>query len=243
MPGDDLYELHIDAFTPKTISMAHLAEYMADFAELLGHHQQVHFEKLREGSLVLASRVESVASNKVWRRLDEVRYGNAPKPAQKAYQSIGNRLAEDNAVGKIVRGSSEVIQFPGGIRIVERSLGPFEQVGTLDGEIIQIGGRDETINVHLRTAEDVVQCVTTKAIARRLAQHLFGPPVRLTGVGMWSRSESGKWTLRKFTVQDFDALDQTSLPKLFESLRAKLGPGSSGRPNPAAFLRELREER
>lgn len=241
MPGDDVYELHIDAFTPKTISMARLAEYMADFAELLGHHQQVHFEKLREGSLVLASRVESVALNKVRRRIEEVRYGNAPKPARRAYQSIDNRLADDNAVGKIVRGSSEVIPFPGRTRVAERSLGPVEQTGTLDGEVIQIGGRDETINVHLRTAEDIVTCITTKAIARRLAQHLFGPPVRLTGVGMWSRSESGKWALRKFTVHDFETLDQTSLPRLFESLRAKLGPGSSERPNPAAFLRELRE--
>ena len=242
MLGDDVYELHIDAFTPKTISMARLAEYMADFAELLGHHQQVHFEKLSEGSLVLASRVEPVAQNKVRRRIEEVRYGNAPKPAQKAYQSIDSRLADDNAVGKIVRGASEVIPFPGRTRVIERSLGPVEQADTLDGEVIQIGGRDETINVHLRTAEGVVQCVTTKAIARRMAQHLFGPPVRLTGVGMWSRSESGKWTLRKFAVHDFDTLDQTSLPKLFESLRAKLGPGPSGRPNPAAFLCELREE-
>jgi hypothetical protein len=222
--------------------MARLAEYMADFAELLGHQDQVHFEELREGSLAVASRVEPVAQNKVRRRLDEVRYGNGPKAALKAYLSIDNRLAEDNAVGRILHGAAEVIPFPGRTRLIERSLGPVEQAGTLDGEVIQIGGRDETINVHLRSGEEVVQCITTKAIARRLAQHLFGPPIRLTGVGMWSRSESGKWTLRKFTVQDFDTLDQTSLPKLFESLRAKLGPGPGGRPSPAAFLRELREE-
>ena len=35
MLGDEVYELHIDALTPETISMARLAEYMADFAELL----------------------------------------------------------------------------------------------------------------------------------------------------------------------------------------------------------------
>lgn len=242
MPGDDVYELYIDAFTPKTISMARLAEYMADFAELLGHHDQVHFDTLREGSLVVASQVEPVAQIRVRRRLDEVRYGNGPKAAMRAYQSIDNRLAEDNAVGKIVHGVAEVISFRGRTQVAERSLGPVEQAGTLDGEVIQIGGRDETINVHLRSGEEVVQCVTTKTIARRLAQHLFGPPVRVNGVGMWSRSESGKWTLRKFTIQDFDTLDQTSLPKLFENLRAKLGPGPSGRANPAAFLRELREE-
>jgi hypothetical protein len=242
MPGDDVYELYIDALTPTTISMARLAEYMADFAELLGHQEQVHFEAVKAGSLSLASRVEPVAQNKVRRRLDEVRYGNGPKAAAKAYQSLDNRLAEDNAVGRIVHRAAKVIEFPGRARVREHSTGPVEQVGTLDGEVIQIGGRDETINVHLKTGEDVMHCITTKAVARRLAHHMFGPPVRLNGVGMWSRSESGKWALRSFTVRDFDTLDQTPLPKLLENLRAKLGPGPNGRSNPVAFLRELREE-
>ena len=242
MPADEVYELYIDTLTPATISMARLAEYMADFAELLGHEEHVHFEAVKPGSLSLTSRVEPIAQNKVRRRVDEVRYGNGPKAAVKAYQSLDNRLAEDNAAGRIVHRAAKVIEFPGRTRVVERSLGPVEQSGTLDGEVIQIGGRDETINVHLKIGEDVVYCVTTKAVARRLAHHIFGPPVRLSGIGMWSRSESGKWLLRSFSVRDFDTLDQTPLPKLFEDLRAKLGPGPQGRPNPVAFLRGLREE-
>jgi hypothetical protein len=242
MLGDGVYELYIDALTPTTISMARLAEYMADFAELLGHQEYVHFEAVKPGSLCLASRVEPIAQNKVRHRVDEVRYGKGPKAAVKAFQSLDNRLAEDNAVGRIVHRSAKLIEFPGRTRPVEHSIGPVEQTGTLDGEIIQIGGRDETINVHLKAGDDVVHCITKKAMARRLAHHMFGPPVRLSGVGMWSRSESGKWTLRSFTIHDFDTLDQTPLPKLFENLRAKLAPGPHGRPNPVTFLCEIREE-
>jgi hypothetical protein len=242
MPGDEVYELYIDALGPATISMARLAEYMADFAKLLGHREHVHFEGVRRGSLSVASRVEPIAQIKIRRRIDEVRYGNGPKAAIEAYQSLDDRLAEDNAIGCVVHGSAKVIEFRGRTRLVEHSLGPIEQVGTLDGEVIQIGGRDETVNVHLRTSDDVVHCVTTKAIARRLAHHLFGPPIRLGGVGRWSRSESGKWAVRSFTIRDFDTPDETPLPKLFENLRAKLAPGAQGRPNPVAFLRELREE-
>ncbi len=243
MPGDEVYELYIDALTPTTISMARLAEYMTDFAELLGHQEHVHFEAVRPGSLSLATRIEPIAQNKVRRRVDEVRYGNGPKKAMKAYRSLDSRLAEDNAVGRIVHRSAKIIEFPGRTRVEERTIGPVEQAGTLDGEVIQIGGRDETINVHIKMGDDVVYCITTKAIARRLAHHMFGPPVRLSGVGMWSRSESGKWALRSFAVRDFETLDQTPLPKLFENLRAKLAPGPGGRPNPVTFLRELREER
>ena len=242
MPGDEVYELYIDALTPTTISMARLAEYMADFAELLGHQEHVHFEAVKPGSLSLASRVEPIAQNKVRRRVDEVRYGNGPKAAIKAYQSLDNRLADDNAVGRVVHRAAKLIEFPGRTRIVERSVGPIEQAGTLDGEVIQIGGRDETINVHLKMGDDVVHCITTKAVARRLAHHLFGSPVRLSGVGKWSRAESGEWSLRSFAVRDFDTLDSTPLPKLFENLRAKLTPGAHGRSNPVTLLRELREE-
>jgi hypothetical protein len=242
MPGEEIYELHIDALDPATISMARLAEYMSDFAELLGYQEHVHFEAVKPGSLSLTSRVEPIAQNKVRRRVEEVRYGNGPKSAIKASQSLDCRLAEDNAAGRIMHRAAKVIEFSGRSRVVERSTGPVEQKGTVDGEVIQIGGRDETINVHLKAGDDVVHCVTTRALARRLAHHIFGPPVRLSGLGVWSRSESGKWTLRSFTIHDFEALDQTPLPKLFEDLRARLAPRPEGRPNPVSLLRELRED-
>ena len=56
-------------------------------------------------------------------------------------------------MGRIIRGTARLIEFPGRTRHVEEKLGPIEQPGTLDGEVIQIGGRDETINVHLRAGE------------------------------------------------------------------------------------------
>ncbi len=80
MPGDDVYELYIDAFTPATISMARLADYMRDFAEMLGNPEHVHFDKLKAGSLSLATRVDPVAQNKVAHRVEEIRYGGGPKP-------------------------------------------------------------------------------------------------------------------------------------------------------------------
>jgi hypothetical protein len=241
MPGDDVYELYIDAFTPATISMARLADYMRDFAEMLGHPEHVHFDKLKAGSLSLATRVDPVAQNKVAHRVEEIRYGGGPKPALRAKQSLDDRLAEDNAIGRVVHRGAKVIEFAGRNRMVEKSTGPIEQADTLVGEVIQIGGRDETINIHLKMGDDVFShCVTSKAVARRLAHHLFGPAIRLRGTGVWSRAESGAWRLHRFSLDDFEPLDATPLPTLFQNLRAKLG--TEGRANPILFLRELREE-
>jgi hypothetical protein len=242
MPGEETYELHIDAFTPDTIPMARLADYMASFAELLGHKEHVHFGKLKTGSLSIAVRVDDVAQPKVDKRIDEVRYGKGPQAALKALKDIDDKLAEDNAVGRIVHGKAKLIEFPGRTRHEESKLGPIAQAGTLDGEVIQIGGRDETINIHLKSGDQIRQCIASKAIARKLAAHIFGAPVRVRGTGIWARSESGAWILKRFEIKDFDPLDETSLSKLFEGLRARLTPPEGGRINPVDLMRQLREE-
>jgi hypothetical protein len=189
MSGDDTYELYIDAFTPASIPMSRLAEYMAGFAVLLGHEEHVHFDQLKSGSVTVVSRVEPVAWNKVQRRLDEVRFGTGPKAAMDAFRQIDENLAADNAVGRVVHGKARVMEFPGRNRPVESSVGPIVQPGTLDGEVIQVGGRDETINIHIKAGDDIHHCITTKMIARHLAQHIFGAPVRVHGRGTWSRAE------------------------------------------------------
>jgi hypothetical protein len=243
MPGEEVYELYVDSFTPETIPMARLADYMASFAELLGHREHVHFGELKPGSLRVGARVDEIARRKVDKRVDEVRYGGGPQPALKALRDLDDKLAEDNAVGRIVRGKAKLIEFPGRTRHVEEKLGPVEQPGTLDGEVIQIGGRDETINIHLKAdAQYLTPCVTSKAIARRLAHHLFGAPIRVRGTGTWARMESGTWLLKKFEITDFETLDETPLSKLFDGLRARLAPPDGGRTNPVDLMRQLREE-
>ena len=204
MPGDDVYELYIDAFTPATISMARLADYMRDFAEMLGHPEHVHFDKLKAGSLSLATRVDPVAQNKVAHRVEEIRYGGGPKPALRAKQSLDDRLAEDNAIGRILHRGSNVIEFAGRTRLVEKSSGPVEQADTLVGEVIQVGGRDETINIHLKIGDDVfTHCITSRAVARGSPTICSGArasgPARSLGCGAFIASlsrTSRPWTRR-----------------------------------------------
>lgn len=242
MPGEETYELHIDVFTPDTIPMSRLAGYMTNFAELLGHREHVHFGRLRPGSLILAARVEKIAQRKVLKRVDALRYGAGTESARKALREIDERLAEDNATGGLLSGGTKLIEFPGRARRIETKLGPVDQVGVLDGEIIQIGGRDETINVQLKAGDSIHLCVTSKAVARRLARHIFGGPIRVRGRGTWARLESGAWLLKRFEIEDFETLEETSLSELFEGLRERLIPPEGGRMNPVELMRQLREE-
>jgi hypothetical protein len=243
MSGLDKYDLYIDAFSPATIPMARLSEYMKDFAKLLGQERHVHFAELCEGSLAIRSYVDEEARSKVESRLEEVRLGLGPKAAQEALLSINSRLAEDHAVGWIQRGSARVIEFAGRNKTKDAEIGPIMQPGSLDGEIVQIGGKDDSINIHLRMEDSVYRCITTKVIARQLAPHIFESTVRLYGIGHWWRSDSGQWFLKHFDIDKFEILDdKTSLTKVFSRLREQLVPPESGRQNPIDLMLFLREE-
>ena len=242
MTESDQYELYIDALNPDTVPMVRLAEYMENFAKLLGQTEHVHFVTLHSGSLTLAVKVEPQAIPKIEKQVEELARGGGSVAARKALQQLDDLLCEDNAVGSVRHGKQNLIEFPGRTRHVETVLGPITQLGTLDGELIHVGGRDETVNIHLKNGEKTHQCITSKEIARSIARHIFGSPIRVIGEGTWNRSESGTWSLKKFEIRNFELLDGTPLLDLFAALRAQLLPPDGGRTNPVELMRQLRGE-
>jgi len=130
MDNDKKLFFYIDAYSPETIPMAKLAEYMADFAALLGKEHRVHFDHLEAGSTTIVRRVEYEDVPKVTTRLDEIRRGAAPKELARIVEQIDTRLANDNAIGRVLfaageHGSTaELASFPGRDRPKIPSHGP-----------------------------------------------------------------------------------------------------------------------
>jgi hypothetical protein len=219
------YRLQIDVFSVDSLPMARLAEYMAELAVLLGERERVHFSHLEEGSAVLVSTVEPVAFPKVEERVACVGRGDGPKDAMQAYKNIDNLLAKDGAVAVLIAPSqSKVIEFPGRTRPKPVRYGPFREVGTLDGRIIRIGGRDETIPVWLKDGDVEYHCnVRGEEVARRLAPYYLNGIVRLHGSGKWVREENGSWTLQQFDISDFEVLDDSPMIDVVGKLRAVEG--------------------
>ncbi len=121
---------------------------------------------------------------KVDRRLHDVRVGAGDAVAIKAYRSIDDRLADDNTNGLLVEvvggKSAQIIKFPGRDRPTPVTFGPFNEEGSLDGILVSVGGRDETISVQLQNGDVVYTgCETTRDVARELGKHMF-EPVRIS---------------------------------------------------------------
>jgi hypothetical protein len=120
------------------------------------------------------------------------------------------------------------------------AYGPFNQDGHLDGILISVGGKDESISIRLQNGDTTyANCDTTRVIARELGKHLF-EPVRIHGVGRWTRERDGKWTLIRFRVHRFDTLGKESLADTVAALRAVQGSGWKAFHNPLAELEDLR---
>ena len=248
MNDDKRLIFYIDAYSPETIPMAKLADYMADFAALLGKDNAVHFAGLEKGSTKLAARVEFEDVPKVTTRLHDIRRGNPPKDAIKIFAQIDARLANDNAVGRIfIEGeegaAAELLAFPGRDRPKAQSYGPFNQEGSLDGLLISIGGKDETISLRLQNGETTYSnCDTTRTIARDLGKHLF-EPIRVHGTGRWLREADGSWTLIRFRVHRFEVLGKDSLRDSVAALRSIRGSGWKDLTDPLAELDDLRRDK
>lgn len=226
MDTPEILQFRIDVFTPETIPMAKLAKYMGELAALYGSETLVHFDKMRTGSAILQSKVEQSAVASVGSRLQLVHDFDAPDDLLKAYQNINTLLRSDNAVGTIKKEKGAVIlKFPGRNTVVSKTY-KVREAGILDGVVIRIGGKDNSIPVWLQDLDGTINyCEANKEMARELVQNYLGQPIRVTGQGDWLRGEDGLWKLEKFKIAGWSALDTTPLDEIIRKAREQDGNG------------------
>lgn len=239
------YRLRIDSdFTPATFPMERLGEYLSALARLLGQTPNVHFTDLRAGSSILAVNVDDAAVKTVVERVRAVHTGFGPSDALKAYGQLDALLWQDGATATLV--SEEmgiVIPFRGRDRPEPVVFGPFRQDGTVDGQVIRVGGTGDTIPVHLRDGDAIhSHLFASTDVARRVAQHLFGPTVRVHGTGTWFRTAEGIWELRSFRITDFELLGDEPLTDVIRNIQAASGSSWNEIPDPVRLLMEQRRD-
>ncbi|HOZ47245.1 MAG TPA: hypothetical protein PK468_11595 [Candidatus Hydrogenedentes bacterium] len=218
------YVFKMDAYSIETLPMNRLAEYMSDLATIFGEHKQVHFVRLKKGSVALNIRVDNEAEPKVRNRIRLSKQEEGPPEARTAIQNLNKRLAEDNASGALLGPNEEnILQFPGKELFAGPTIGPIRQPGALDGVPIRVGGRGRrpTVPVHLEGLEgQFYNCSATREIARGIAKHMFQTPLRVSGIGQWFRGADGEWEMRSFAIHEFREIEGVSLSETVQHLRA-----------------------
>ncbi|MGQ0529996.1 MAG: hypothetical protein ACT4PG_09325 [Panacagrimonas sp.] len=214
------YEFTIGAYSPKTIPMARLAEYLTALADLIGEKDRVHFEGLKPGSTVVRIRVQPEARVRSRQRIQEARTADKDHQTYKPYRQLNELLRIDGAEGAITAGGAEIIRFPGHRESLPQVIGPFHKHTEVDGVLVRIGGRDKSAHAQIVDAEGTVwNCEMDRDMARRLVSYLYGAPIRLSGDGRWLRNAEAQWELDRFKATDFRPLDGRSLADAIAAIR------------------------
>ena len=216
----ELLEFVIDAYSPDTLPMSRLAEYMAELATLLGEKDHVHFVELAEGSSRLVHAVEYEASPKVRNRVHAARVGDGDPEARRAFATLDRMLRNDNASGELREPhGATLLTFPGNTKQLDEEYGPFNEEGQLYGIPIMVGGKKKIVPVHIEDGDLIHNCEASRDVASDIAGCLFKSPVRVFGVGRHVRNAEGQWEMRSFRISHFERLDARPLAETVERLR------------------------
>lgn len=215
-----IYRLVVDDIKKADLTVERLAQYLEQFARLLGNPEGVHFKELREGSCQIVANVDIENRKDIYARIRSVGKGVADnKEVTKVFEKINDLLEQDNSSGslKVSGRKANVINFPG-VRRKKEEATKISEEGSIQGILYELGGLDDTINIGLRTAGyGDVRATIQKSLAEDLKVKLW-KEVRLFGNGQWKRSSEG-WKLTSFTVNRFEELDSVSLTELTREVR------------------------
>lgn len=239
---DDTYTFRIDSFTPATLPLARLAEYLAALADLFGEEQSVHFKALKKGSAQVVNTVEKHAAPKVRLRVQNASTVEASADIAEPFQRINKMLRLDNATGQLKLGTARILDFPGRKAIKPPIMGPFTQPFERDGVLVRIGGKDKSAHAIIRDPEgEDWSFEISRDLARSLCHHLFGGPLRLRGTARWLRNEDGKWEYTSLRASDFVELSSASLKETLDQAGHLYRQHALGE-DPIGLLRDLRND-
>lgn len=115
------------------------------------------------------------------------------------------------------------------------------EAGVIDGVVVRVGSRDNTIPVWLKDAEGTIhKCEAGSAVALELVRQYLGKPIRVSGQGDWQRGEDG-WSMEKFEISSWEPLDDTPIAEMLNAARRVDGNGWNDVDDPIKEHLNLRE--
>jgi hypothetical protein len=235
--------LRIPKGSPSRIRMDRLAEYMKEFAHLLGLENSPVFVGVKNASIGLMTKVSADCTLEAWKSVQTAKTFPESKPGRHL-DRIENMLGEDSFGSAELRDASEKVIYLFNARPQDDVKNiTVRQQGEVDGVVTGLVGADDTMHLHLRDSlsRDLKLIVRDEGLARGLLQQFRGQHVRLRVHGTWVRTDDG-WIpeSNRCTVDGFEVLDSTPVAEIFTQLAAIPGNGWTELSNATASWLELR---
>jgi len=214
------FALHIKGVSLDSLDMARLADYMKAFADLIGDASSPKLVSIVKGSVVMRVRDcgehPAIARQRIRDAEDDDTPGNT------SYQKLISLMHKDGARGSIIdRDRNVLLAFtPTRAANDESKEYILHDNGELDGVVVGIAGKDDTVHVRLQALDDTVHSVTVRdmVLARELAVRFRYGTVRVHVHGTWKRRADGIWEPNVVYADRIEDLDQASALDVFKEL-------------------------
>ncbi len=216
----------IPCYTPETMPLNRLIDYLQQMAVVLGDPENLHLIEIRKSSTAPVLRTPIATALAVRERAQCVQRGEGTKRQTEAYNRIRHMIRRDAGATvsrerpALLRTSTQVfLEIPA----APKDTGVVEglrQFTTIDGQLTRVGGAGEDAALQVQQLDGRVMSGFTakRALAKELASLLY-EPVRLMGVGQWYRNEEAHWTLDRMLVQSYERLEDEDALVTVERLR------------------------
>ena len=211
-------EFVIPAYTPETMPLDRLLEYLTQIVALVGEPHDMHLIRIDESSTKPVLRMPIPAANRARELTAAVRAGRGSKRQRVAFDTIRRMVRLDGGKPATLKDRTGIlIDFEPENMVPPLSL---RQPTTFDGLLLRIGGAGDFSAVLMQDlfGETTAGFTAPKPLAKEMAKLLF-EPLRLAGTGNWERSQDGEWTLIKMFVQSFEAINDRALEDLLADLQ------------------------
>ena len=219
----DEIEFYLDGKKPKDLPLVRLAEYMREFAALLGENENIFFSDVREGStrIVAYAKQGRNLSPAVNRALALSR-GEGPEDARRAHRRIGAMARKDGRrAARITRNKTTLLHIAVPQEIRNSLELRIRDRGHLTGQLWGVLTKDKkTLGVRIRPLDGSaqIQCTASVGIADKLGIHI-SKPIRVHGPGWWARSPDGEWRCESLEIESVEPVRSVTLIDAFRDLR------------------------
>lgn len=238
------FKLRLLDRNPDRVPMAHLGEYIKEFAALLGEENKPVFKGIQKASIgcLAAVPVERVHHSRA--RITQAKNDETSKPGRHL-RAIELLMGQD-AISKaeILDERGDLIHTIFGIQPEPASSNErLYQEGVVDGWVTGLVGADDSMHLYLRDHfdRDLRLIVRDDAMARKILTHFRAGIIRLRVRGPWLRNDNG-WSpeASKCLVLSFEVLEDTPFSEVLSAAASVAGNGWSEMKDPMAYWENLR---
>jgi hypothetical protein len=216
----------IPGYTPETMPLDRLIEYLQQMAVVLGDPKNLHLIEIRKSSVAPVLHAPKETALEARDRARRVQSGDGTKRQIEAYNRI-RRMVRRDASGDEYGGRSAVLRAAERV-ILEIPPAPddsgiiegLRQPTTIDGQLIKVGGAGDNAALQLQDLDGRILSgfTASRHLTKELAPLIY-EPVRLIGIGQWCRRADGVWQLERMLVQSYERLEDEDATITLERLR------------------------